>query len=387
MKIPTDAQKKQLWEDYAQRRPARVPLRWSLNPRIILLDPALNPEGWSFAEYYRDPAVTLRVQARFQEYLATTLSRTCDFQSQLPAAWNFRVDCQNIYDTAYFGAIPQFEPGQVPATTPPYTLEQVDEFLARDFSQPLENPWIKERLQFHAALVREAATFTYQGRRGKVAPLLFGFDGPLTVATDLFGTDLFLFLAMEPEKSQRLLQAIAQACLTRNQALCRLFDQPVRSESANLADDSIQLISTEMYAELVLPVHAFWYDQSSTSTVANRRRSIHLCGDATRHFPLIATRLGVSAFDTGFPVDHGALRRALGPDVEISGGPRVAVLERGTPEACAAATREILGSGIKTGRRFILQEANNLPPRIPLANLEAVYETCLAYGGHSGESS
>jgi len=45
-----------LWTDYAQRRPARVPLRWSLNPRIIRLNPALNPDGWSFAEDYRDPA-------------------------------------------------------------------------------------------------------------------------------------------------------------------------------------------------------------------------------------------------------------------------------------------------------------------------------------------
>jgi len=385
MKIPTDVEKKQLWEDYAAGRPARVPLRWNLNPRIILLDPALNPEGWGFAEYYRDPVVTLRVQARFQEYLATPLSQTCDFQSQLPAEWSFRVDCQNIYDAAYFGATPQFEPGQVPATTPPYTLEQVDDFLARDFSQPLENPWIKERLRFHAALVRESKTFVYQGRSGQVAPLLFGFDGPLTVATDLFGTDLFLFLAMEPEKSQRLLQTIAQACLTRNQALARLFNHPVRTESACLADDSIQLISPAMYEELVMPVHAFWYDHSSTSTVANRRRSIHLCGDATRHFPLIAKHLGVSAFDTGFPVDHGALRRALGPAVEISGGPRVAILERGTPVACAAATRDILGSGIKTGRRFILQEANNLPPRVPLVNLAAVYETCLEYGSHSSE--
>ena len=382
MKIPTDVEKQQLWTDYADGRPARVPLRWNLNPRIILLDPALNPAGWGFSDYYRDPSVTLQVQARFQEYLATTLSRTCDFQSQLPAAWNFRVDCQNIYDAAYFGATPQFEPGQVPATTPPYTMEQVDDFLARDFSQPLANPWIKERLQFHAALVREAETFVYQGRSGKVAPLLFGFYGPLTEATDLFGTDLFLFLAAEPEKSRQLLQTIAQACLTRNQALACLFNQPVRPESAYLADDSIQLISTAMYEELVMPVHAFWYDQSSTSTVANRRRSIHLCGDTTRHFPLIAQRLGVSAFDTGFPVDHGALRQALGPAVEISGGPRVAVLERGTPAACAAATREILCSGIKTGRRFILQEANNLPPRVPLVNLESVYETCLEYGGY-----
>jgi hypothetical protein len=32
------------------------------------------------------------------------------------------------------------------------------------------------------------------------------------------------------------------------------------------------------------------------------------------------------------------------------------------------------------GGRFILQEANNLPPCVPLANLAAVYETCLEYG-------
>ena len=38
---------------------------------------------------------------------------------------------------------------------------------------------------------------------------------------------------------------------------------------------------------------------------------------------------------------------------------------------------------IMEGGRFILQEANNLPPRCPLSNLAAVYETCLEDGRYA----
>ena len=95
---------------------------------------------------------------------------------------------------------------------------------------------------------------------------------------------------------------------------------------------------------------------------------------------MIREKLGVVSFDTGFPVDHGWLRKEVGEDVEISGGPRVDLLKNGSPDDCARAAREILESGIKQGGRFILQEANNLAPCTPMENLEAVYATCLEYG-------
>ena len=88
------------------------------------------------------------------------------------------------------------------------------------------------------------------------------------------------------------------------------------------------------------------------------------------------------SFDTGFPIDYGRVRRELGPDVEISGGPHVALLRNGTPAECASRAKEILQSGIKEGGRFILQEGNNLPPCCPMANLQAVYEACLEFGGY-----
>ena len=95
---------------------------------------------------------------------------------------------------------------------------------------------------------------------------------------------------------------------------------------------------------------------------------------------LFARELGVRSFDTGFPVDFGALRRALGPEVEIWGGVEVATLLHGTPEQVYARARDIPTSGVLEGKRFVLREANNLPPRVPLANLEAMYRAAFDFG-------
>ena len=58
----------------------------------------------------------------------------------------------------------------------------------------------------------------------------------------------------------------------------------------------------------------------------------------------------------------------------------MSLLLGGTPDAVYAATRDILQSGVKEGGRFILREGNNLPPRTPPANLEAMYRAALDYG-------
>lgn len=376
-KVPSNAEKAEVWKSYHERRPVRVPVRWNTNPRIIVLNPELNPAGYGYRESFNDPRVALIMQSRHQEYLAAVLSRTCDTSDELPNEWNFYVENQNIYDAAYFGAEVRFEDGQVPCTHQFLTIDDVDSFMRRDFSRPLENPWIRERLEFRERLVREAEKFTYLGRKGKVAPFGVGFDGPLTIAANLFGSDIFMLLGMDPPKAAELLMFITRACLVRNKALAGLSGGWKKGEWGWLADDSIQLISTEMYVEIVMPIHEFWFGEISATKPSDRKRFIHLCGDAARHFKTIHDKLGVVSFDTGFPVDHGALRRELGPDVDISGGPHVALLKDGTPGQCAEAARKILRSGIMEGGRFIMQEGNNLPPCVPVENLRAVYEVCL----------
>jgi uroporphyrinogen-III decarboxylase len=382
VRFPTDGEKEAVWSSYWARKPTRVPLRWNTNVRVILLDPALNPEGYTFEQYFKDPVVSLTVQARHQEYRATVLNEVSDWSSKLPDMWSCGVDTMNTYDGAYFGAPVVFDAGQVPSNTPCMTEADVDDFLRRDFSRPLDNPWVREKLAFREEMLKAARDFTYHGRKVDVLPFGAGFDGPVTIGAVLMGTDLFTLLGTEPEKAVAFMRKIIDAVVTRNQALANVSGTWKKGDHGWAADDSIQLLSAEMYEALILPLHEEWYGAISDTTPASQRRSIHLCGDVMRLLPILHQKLGIVNFDTGFPIDFGRVRRELGPDVEISGGPHVALLSHGTPDACATRTREILRSGIMEGGRFSLQEGNNLPPRCPLENLRAVYETCLECGGY-----
>jgi len=51
-----------------------------------------------------------------------------------------------------------------------------------------------------------------------------------------------------------------------------------------------------------------------------------------------------------------------------------------TPDQIYAIARGILNSGIKRGGKFIMAEANDLAPCVPLANLEAMYRATKEYG-------
>jgi uroporphyrinogen decarboxylase len=131
-----------------------------------------------------------------------------------------------------------------------------------------------------------------------------------------------------------------------------------------------------MYEETVLPFHRRLVETFSEGGAIG----MHLCGDSTRHFSFLRDALNVRSFDTGYPVDFRRVRQEVGPAVEILGGPPVAFLQTATPEDVRAAVRAILASGVTEGGRFILREANNLPPGVPLANLKAVYEAGKEYG-------
>ena len=147
-RVVTDTEKAAIWKAYADRKPTRVPLRWNTNPRVILLNPELNPEGYTFEQYFKDPRVTLMAQARHQEYVATVMSNVCDSAGKLPDRWSFCVDTLNTYDGAYFGCPVVYDADQIPSNLPCMSEGDVDEFLKRDFSRPLENPWFRKNSPF-----------------------------------------------------------------------------------------------------------------------------------------------------------------------------------------------------------------------------------------------
>ena len=375
----TNDEKKRIWDAYHARKPIRVPVNFSVNPRVILLEPARNPEGITFRDYFTDVRAAVKIQLKFMDYGPEYLSRFSDFPSGRPKEFGFYVDNQNTYDAAYFGCPVHFRDGQVPDITPILTGSDKDRLWDFDFDHPLENPFIQQCLSRHEALTREVEKLSVPGIKFNVNPMLMGYDGPMTIAVQLRGQEFLEDMIADEPYAVRLMEFITHAAEVRNRAMAeRVGQKAFNPPSGGLADDSIQMISTDMYRRLVLPIHRYWYGLSGQGP-----HGMHLCGDATRHFPILQHELNVQSFDTGFPVDFTWLRKTLGPDVEISGGPHVGLLLTGTNLEVYNRTRDILRSGIMDGGRFILKEANNLPPLVPESNLAAMYQACLEHGNYA----
>lgn len=376
----SNQEKQRVWDAYRSGKPIRVPSIWTVNPRNVVLDPKFNPKGVTFEEYFLNADVTVDMQLKFMDYQANYLWQYSDYATGRPEAFQFYQDNQNIYDAAYFGSPIHFRQGQVPDCTTILAGDDKNRIFDFDIDHPLDNPFVKQCIARHEALQAAAAKVSVPGVKLSVRPLSMGWDGPLTIATQLRGEDIFIDLLDDPDYAIRLMTFIQKAAEIRNRALAEYagVKSPFDAPAGFLADDSIQLINTDMYKELILPLHRQWYGLYA----GKGPHFIHLCGDATRHFPTIHEELNVGIFDTGFPVNHGALRKALGEDVEIQGGPEIALVLGGTREQVYARTKEILKSGVTVGGKFILHEANNLPPCCPEENLAAMYQCCLDHGNY-----
>ena len=365
-------EQRQVWEGFSRGAQSRVPMILGVNPRFLLCDRRYNPRGVTFREYMTDPEVMWRVQREFALFARHFLPY--DHEMGMPEEWHIYLDPQNVGEAAWFGAEVLYPDGDVPDTRPLLG----DDNKGMLFEKGLPDPFGGLYGHLRDFYEKYAAGWTFLGRPGVCDPSGFGTDGPFTVACNLRGAAEFCMdLYLDPDYAQELLEFITQATIRRMNAWNAYFGQPV-PDNFWFADDSIALLSTEDYERFVLPFHQKLI--AGVTSGKGRDHTIHLCGDASRHFRLICDRLHVTAFDTGYPIQHGKLMRELGPEVTVQGGPPVALLQNGTPEQVTAETRRILEEVLPCTRRFILREANNLPPGTPLANVAAMYEAARRYG-------
>jgi hypothetical protein len=354
--------------------------------RFFIMNDQLNPgEQVSFREYSENPLVMMDFQLRAAEWRAYHIAPHCDDAAGLPERFAVTVDLQRTFDAGFFGAAIEYHSSQVPDTRPILAGGDKNRLFDQGLPHPLTGGIYAKAHQFHEVMAKHLQKdFTYRGRPvifDPSAPLssLLGTDGPLTVATNLRGVELYEDFYADPDYVRQLLDFITTGTIARIQAQRRFFGLPEKSETWGFADDAVQMLSTEMVREFVVPVHRRMKQALTTAD----RISIHLCGDSTRHFKLFRDELGIYSFDTGFPIDFARLRDEVGTEVEILGGPRSTLLCDGTPEQVAAETRRILDSGIREGGHFILREANDLIPGTPIANLAVMYQTARAHGAYA----
>lgn len=377
---------RRVWEAFRAGTPYRVPVSVYGSITGYLLNPELNVQGWSFREYFEDPEVQIGAQLEYQKWVRFNLLH--DAEMGIPAAgWQIGVDFQNAYDAGWIGCALHYLDGQVPDTAP--LLAERKETLY-ELPRPLAPTagLMARAIEFHEYMCDAATRVEFEGRPVLAPTTMLGecTDGPFDLAYKIRGAENLLVDMLTDEPYFHDLMdyittgLIARMKWFREQRWARLPDAPdrgvYRQPRFRFADDAIALISTAHYQRFVYPYHRRIFDEFSDGADA----FVHLCGNATRHFKFISENLGVTEFDTGFPVDHGALRAELGPDIAIYGGPTIMLVKDGPPAAIAAEVKRICESGVMRGGRFVLIAANNLAPRTPVENVRALYEAARTYG-------
>jgi len=376
-----NAEQARAWDAFRAGKPYRVPIILGVNSRYFMPISEANPDNVDFRTYTEDPDVMFDSLLRFQRWSRFNLLQ--DTELGLPEKWVIGLDFQNYYEAVWLGCPLYFAEGEVPDSRPAYR-DNPESLLDRGIPDPFSGLMAKV-LEYQEHFEHRAKNEDYLGRPIEVTPPWCGLgtDGPMTLCCSLFSADrTCTMLAEEPERMERLLTFVTDAILTKTVAFRKRFGVDVPMDDMMIADDSIALISTPMYKEMILPHHRRIYDTLATPV----GRGIHLCGNATRHFRMLMEELGIVTFDTGFPVDFGALRRELGPTARIWGGPHVELLRTATPEEVRLEVERILSSGILEGGMFVLREGNNLAPHTPIENTEAMYHAGREFGLLGAES-
>lgn len=383
-----NAEAGKVWAAFRAGRPSRVPVAVSGSIRNFLQNPALNSQGWTFRDFFEKPAVQIQAQVEYQKWRRFNI--LSDNEMGWPEeGWALQVDFQNSYDAAWAGCPLVYPADAVPDTLP--ILAQNKQLLY-DLPAELDDTaeLFRRGLEYYDLMLELAGQKEYHG-----LPLLApaaapgeGTDGPLDLAYKMRGADNLLIDMLTDEKYYHdLMGYLTENLISRMKRMRRLRwqKQPgsadagqYRKDNFWFADDAIALLSPDQYKEYVYPYHKRFFAEFSTGSPA----SMHLCGAATQHFAFLKDAFNVKAFDTGFPVDHGALREELGEDVLIYGGPTVMELKDGSPASIRQEVARICQSGVMRGGRFVLIAANNLAPRTPVENIQAMYEAAKEFGSY-----
>lgn len=375
-----------LMDAFNYGKPYRVPVIVYGSITNYFLNPVLNTNGWSFKDFFESPEIQVKAQLEYQKWQRFNLY--CDREMGLPEdGWTLFVDFQNSYDAGWFGCPIVYKDGYVPDTIP---ILQDNKELLYELPETLDvdNGLAIRAIEFFEYMLDFCKNAEYE-KRPVIPPSRMpgeGTDGPFDLAYKLRGAENLLIDMLTDEKYYHdLMSYITENLISRMKKMRQLRwskfpDSPEKGVYKNtgfsFADDAIALISFDQYKEFVYPYHRRIFDEFSDGSDCY----MHLCGNVERHLKFLKDEFNITCFDTGFPVDHGKLRKLLGPDVRINGGPTVMLLKDGSKEEIENEVRRICSSGVMEGGKFVMIAANNMAPCTPVENVKTMYEAAKKYG-------
>jgi uroporphyrinogen-III decarboxylase len=337
----------------------------------------LNPWGYSWQDYFENPDARWTVDLAFQKWARLNVPQ--DAEMGLPKQeWNgISVNYQNCDEAAWFGCPFYYPQDDMPFVHPILSGDR-RKLYDQEPPVPLKGGIMTRAMEHYQYLEDKRKRIDFEGVPvGKSSIFGAGTDGPLTVACNLRGaSELAQDFYEDPQYVHDLFGFITDAIIARMKAVMDFLGLPHPVQQWGFADDSIELISTKMYKEFVLPYHKRLLDEFSLGGP----NSIHLCGRVQRHLKFLRDELNIKTFDLGFPTDMARARDELGEDVTLIGNIAPHLLKHGPEQSIRAQTQALCQSGALRGGRVILHDGNNCAPGTPIRHFKAMYETGRQYG-------
>jgi uroporphyrinogen-III decarboxylase len=368
-----------VWDAYKAGRPTRAPVQFSMNARMILQNPELNTWGYTWKDYFENPDVRWTVELAFQKWVRSNIVQ--DAETGLPDVWSgIGVYYQNCDEAAWFGC-----PFYYPVDDMPFILPMLKENKGKLYDMtppdPLQGGIMSLAMEHYEYLEEKRQHADYEGRPvGKTWVFGGGTDGPLTVACNLRGaSEIAQDFYEDPQYVHDLLGFITDAIIARVKKVITFNGGTFPTPGWSFADDSIELISTSMYKEFVLPYHRKLLHAFSQGGP----NGIHLCGRVQRHLKFLKDVLNITTFDLGFPTDMGRARVELGEDATLIGNIAPHLLKLGPASSIRESVQKLCASGVMRGGKFILHDGNNCAPNTPVQNFRVMYEAGKQYSVYS----
>lgn len=167
---------------------------------------------------------------------------------------------------------------------------------------------------------------------------------------------------------------LVEAVMARGAEYALAYARALGNAGADMlsgGDSPAGLIGPRYYGEIVLPAERALVAEIRRAT--GKPVSLHICGNATRILPQMAT-CGAAVLEVDQAVDMGAACRIVGPEVGLWGNlDPVRVLLHGSPEAVGAEADRVRTTVARVGhRRFVLSSGCTVAVGTPAANLAAI---------------
>ena len=367
---------KQAYRDFDNGNPSRMPMHLGINPRYLILNPNYNKSRVTFEKYTNDSRLMFECVAEFQYFLNLYVPFFHEMGPDAPIC--VYVDFQNFAETAWMGSEIFYKDTEVPYGCAFLNSDNKNIIFDRGIPDPFSGVFGKHK-EYYEKFHEYAKEFTVEGHPvNSFYYSAMSIDGIFTLACDLLGpTNACIFLYEEEDYMDKLFSFLTEATIQRIKAHRKYIGLDEQLNCLYFADDSIAMLSNELYIEKILPYHKKLKDALVTPDGETR---VHLCGDATRHFKTIQDELNCVEFDTGFPVDHEKMLKTLKSGTRLNGGPTVAFLETASPQQVKEEVKRIMNKVMPVSKFFVMREANNLPPSVNLENVLAMYETVIQNG-------